>query len=118
LPPELDQAVWPTDDDEVLKKTEELVQKLNKAHYYTDTDGLILKCDVPGCDWIGSGQLEGQKHAEATGHVELSEIQDEGDSTLRKCDAPGCEFIGQGDKAIRQHRADTAHQKFSVIHDA
>ncbi|KAL4729634.1 ubiquitin-specific protease otu1 [Fusarium chlamydosporum] len=118
LPPELDQAVWSTDDDQVLKKTEELVQKLNKAHYYTDTDGLILRCDVPGCDWIGSGQLEGQKHAEATGHVELSEIQDEGDNVLRRCDTFGCEFIGQGDKAVRQHRADTAHQKFSVIHDA
>ncbi|KAM0490673.1 hypothetical protein ACHAP8_011291 [Fusarium lateritium] len=118
LPPELDQAVWPTGDDEVLRKTEELIQKLNKAHYYTDTDGLILRCDVPGCDWIGSGQLEGQKHAEATGHVDLSEIQDEGDSILRKCDAPGCDFIGQGDKAVRQHRADTAHQRFSIIHDA
>ncbi|RGP71826.1 ubiquitin thioesterase otu1 [Fusarium longipes] len=118
LPPELDQAVWSTTDDEVLKKTEELVQKLNKAHYYTDTDGLILRCDVPGCDWIGSGQLEGQRHAEATGHVDLSEIQDEGDSILRKCDAPGCDFIGQGDKVVGQHRADTTHQKFSVIHDA
>ncbi|KAM0300106.1 hypothetical protein HYE67_006347 [Fusarium culmorum] len=118
LPPEYDQAVWPTGDDDVLKKTKELIQKLNKAHYYTDTDGLILRCDVPGCDWIGSGQLEGQKHAEATGHVDLSEIQDEGDSILRKCDAPGCDFIGQGDKAVRQHRADTAHQSFSVIHDA
>ncbi|CAG1965168.1 unnamed protein product [Fusarium graminearum] len=118
LPPEYDQAVWPTGDDDVLKKTKELIQKLNKAHYYTDTNGLILRCDVPGCDWIGSGQLEGQKHAEATGHVDLSEIQDEGDSILRKCDAPGCDFIGQGDKAVRQHRADTAHQSFSVIHDA
>ncbi|RFN43977.1 hypothetical protein FIE12Z_11787 [Fusarium flagelliforme] len=118
LPPELDRAVWPTHDDEVLKKSEELVKKLNKAHYYTDTDGLILRCDVPGCDWIGSGQREGQKHAEATGHVDLSEIQDEGDNVLRRCDVFGCDFIGQGDRAIRQHRADTAHQSFSVIHDA
>ena len=118
LPPEMDRTVWPTDDDEVLRKTEALVQKLNKAHYYTDTEGLILKCDVPGCDWIGSGQLEGRKHAEQTGHVDLSEIRDtEGDNVLRSCDAPGCDFMGQGDRAIRQHSIDTGHEKFSVIPD-
>ncbi|TVY77929.1 Ubiquitin thioesterase OTU1 [Fusarium oxysporum f. sp. cubense] len=116
-PPEMDRTVWPTDDDEVLEKTRELVEKLNKAHYYTDTEGLILRCDVPGCDWIGSGQREGQKHAELTGHVDLSEIQDEGDNVLRKCDTPGCDFIGQGDKVMRQHSADTAHERFSIIPD-
>lgn len=118
FPPELDRTIWPTDDNEVLKKSEELVKKLNKAHYYTDTDGLILKCDVPGCEWIGSGQREGQKHAAATGHVALSEIQDEGENVLRRCDTFGCDFIGQGDRAVKQHRTDTAHQSFSVILDA
>ncbi|KAH7122848.1 hypothetical protein EDB81DRAFT_221171 [Dactylonectria macrodidyma] len=118
LPPEMDRTVWPTDDDEVLQKTEELVRKLNAAHYYTDTEGLVLRCDVPGCDWIGSGQLEGRKHAEQTGHVDLSEIQDiEGDSVLRSCDTPGCDFIGQGDRAIRQHSTDTGHERSSVIPD-
>jgi ubiquitin thioesterase OTU1 len=79
-----------------LAQTQKLVAKLNKAHYYTDTEGLILKCDVPGCDWIGSGQVEGKKHAEETGHVDLSEIRDEDeDNTLRTCDTPGCSFMGQ-----------------------
>ncbi|KAJ3532077.1 hypothetical protein NM208_g8595 [Fusarium decemcellulare] len=117
LPPEMDRTVWPTDDDEVLEQTKKLVKKLNAAHYYTDTEGLILKCDVPGCDWIGSGQLEGRKHAEQTGHVDMSEIQDEGDNVLRKCDTPGCDFMGQGDRAMRQHSADTAHERFSIIPD-
>ncbi|KAJ4247725.1 ubiquitin-specific protease otu1 [Fusarium torreyae] len=116
-PPEMDRTVWPTTDNEVIEKTQELVKKLNKAHYYTDTEGLILRCDVPGCDWIGSGQREGQKHAELTGHVDLSEIQDEGDNVLRKCDTSGCDFIGQGDRALRQHSADTAHERFSIIPD-
>ncbi|KAH7129302.1 hypothetical protein B0J13DRAFT_135143 [Dactylonectria estremocensis] len=118
LPPEMDRTIWPTDDDEVLQKTEELVRKLNAAHYYTDTEGLVLRCDVPGCDWIGSGQLEGRKHAEQTGHVDLSEIRDvEGDSVIRSCDTPGCDFIGQGDRAIRQHTTDTGHGRSSVIPD-
>lgn len=118
LPPEMDRTIWPTTDNEVLDKTQELVRKLNVAHYYTDTEGLILKCDVPGCDWIGSGQAEGQKHAEQTGHVEMSEIKDsEGDSVLRTCDTPSCDFMGQGDRAMRQHRTDTGHQRFSVIPD-
>ncbi|KAF4963862.1 hypothetical protein FSARC_8156 [Fusarium sarcochroum] len=116
-PPEMDRTVWPTTDNEVIEKTQELVRKLNKAHYYTDTEGLILRCDVPGCDWIGSGQREGQKHAELTGHVDLSEIQDEGDNVLRKCDTPGCDFMGQGDRVMRQHSADTAHERFSIIPD-
>ncbi|KAK7426332.1 ubiquitin-specific protease otu1 [Neonectria magnoliae] len=118
LPPEMDRTIWPTDDDEVLQQTEELVRKLNAAHYYTDTEGLVLRCDAPGCDWIGSGQLEGRKHAQQTGHVDLSEIRDvEGDSVLRSCDARGCDFIGQGDRAIRQHSTDTGHERFSVIPD-
>ena len=113
----MDRTVWPTDDDEIIKKTKELVEKLNKAHYYTDTEGLLLRCDVQGCDWIGSGKREGRKHAELTGHVALSEIQDEGDNVLRKCDTPGCDFIGQGDKVMRQHSVDTAHERFSIIPD-
>ncbi|PNY30015.1 Ubiquitin thioesterase otu1 [Tolypocladium capitatum] len=118
LPPDMDRTLWPTDDAEILHKTQQLVQKLHAAHYYTDTEGLVLKCDVPGCDWVGSGQLEGRRHAELTGHIELSEITDsEGDSVLRRCDAPRCDFIGQGDRAVRRHRDDTGHERYSVIPD-
>ncbi|POR35459.1 Putative ubiquitin thioesterase otu1 [Tolypocladium paradoxum] len=118
LPPDMDRTLWPTDDAEILHRTQKLVEKLHAAHYYTDTEGLILKCDAPGCDWIGSGQLEGRKHAELTGHIELSEITDsEADSVLRRCDAPRCYFIGQGDRAVRRHRDDTGHERYSVIPD-
>lgn len=118
LPPEVDRTLWPTSDDDVLAQTQKLVQKLNAAHYYTDTEGLVLKCDVSGCDWIGSGQLDGKRHAEKTGHVALSEIRDEEeDNTLRTCDTPGCTFMGQGNTAATRHRHDTGHDKFSVIPD-
>ncbi|KJZ75644.1 hypothetical protein HIM_04801 [Hirsutella minnesotensis 3608] len=74
LPPEVDCTIWPTSDEEIIVKTSQLVEKLHGLHYYTDAEGLVLRCDVPGCDWIGSGQVEGRKHAELTGHVDLSEI--------------------------------------------
>lgn len=119
LPPETDRTLWSTDDDDILAMSEKLVQKLHNAHYFTDMDGLILKCDVPGCGWIGSGEIEGRKHAEMTGHVDLSEVQDiEGDNMLRTCSAPGCDFMGVGDKAVRQHTADSGHVKFSIIPDS
>ncbi|UNI17313.1 ubiquitin-specific protease otu1 [Purpureocillium takamizusanense] len=119
LPPELDRTLWPVEDHEVLQKTQELVQGLNSAHYYTDTEGLILKCDVPSCDWIGSGQYEGKKHAELTGHAQLTEVTDlDGDAVLRKCNAQGCDYMGQGDRAMRRHRDDTGHAQFSVIPDS
>lgn len=118
LPPEMDRTIWNTDDQQVLDKAQRLVEKLNAAHYYTDTDGLILKCDVQGCDWIGSGQAEGRKHAEQTGHVDMSEIRDtEEDNTLKACDEPGCSFMGQGGKSVRQHRSGTGHLRFSTIPD-
>jgi len=118
LPPELDRTIWPTDDDDVITKTHELVQKLHDAHYYTDPSGLILKCDVPDCGWIGSGQVAGQRHAQETGHFELSEIRDlEEDNVLRSCNNPGCSFIGQGEVAARKHRDDTGHKHFSIIPD-
>jgi ubiquitin thioesterase OTU1 len=118
LPPEMDRTRWSTDDDEVLAQTQELVRKLNAAHYYTDTEGLLLKCDVPGCDWIGSGQADGRRHAEQTGHVDLSEIRDEReDNTLRTCNTPSCSFMGQGTTVMNRHRHDTGHEKFSVIAD-
>lgn len=118
LPLDMDRTVWPTTDDQVLEKTQELVRKLHAAHYYTDTEGLILKCDVPGCEWIGSGQAEGQKHAKETGHTDLSEIKDtEEDNVLKACDAHGCDFIGQGSRVIRQHGQDTGHERFSIIPD-
>lgn len=118
LPPELDRTVWSTGDVDVLHKAQQLVQRLHAAHYYTDTDGLILKCDVAGCDWIGNGQLDGRRHAELTGHVDLSEITEPGgENTLRSCETSGCDFIGLGDQAIREHRGSTGHERYSVIAD-
>lgn len=114
----MDQTVWPIEDQEVLIKAQELVGKLHGANYYTNMDGLVLKCDIADCAWIGSGQAEGQRHAAETGHSQLSEISDkQTDSVLRKCNMRGCEFLGQGDVAARRHSQDTGHESYSVIED-
>ncbi|EFY99539.1 OTU-like cysteine protease [Metarhizium robertsii] len=117
LPPEMDRSIWPTDDSEVLVKAKMLVEELNANHYYTDTDGLVLKCNEDGCEWIGNGQLAARKHAEATGHTQLTEIADpEEDSILRRCLREGCTFLGQG-ASVERHRTDTGHNDFDVIPD-
>lgn len=114
----MDRTIWPVEDAEVTTKVKALVEKLHQAHYYTDVQALVLKCNVSGCGWIGSGQAEGRKHAELTGHVELSEIEDIMDGeTLQQCNAPGCQFIGVGSQSRLDHRRDTGHKSFSIIPD-
>jgi ubiquitin thioesterase OTU1 len=114
LPPELDITKWETTDDEVLEKAKELVKQLNEIHYYTDPSEILLRCDVPGCQWIGSGEHEGRKHAEQTGHTSLSEIED---NALLKCNTPGCDWLGTGEANAKKHTSDTDHKSLSVIPD-
>ncbi|OHE98528.1 OTU-like cysteine protease [Colletotrichum orchidophilum] len=132
LPPELDRTNWSTSDDEILNKTRELIRKLHEMHYFTDTTEFLLRCTVHGCDWLGNGQKEANKHAKATGHMGFSEIKDEpagtlggppgaaatfGDNALRKCDAPGCEWLGSGTVEARIHGSETGHTSMTEIPD-
>jgi ubiquitin thioesterase OTU1 len=71
-PPELDKRIWDTDDDEVLVAALELCKKLKAKHYYTDTGGMGIKCNV--CGWIGSGEKEAAVHAGQTGHYDMAEL--------------------------------------------
>ncbi|KAK1638097.1 OTU-like cysteine protease [Colletotrichum phormii] len=144
LPPELDRTNWSTADDEVLDRTRALIRKLHEMHYFTDTTEFLLRCTVAGCDWLGNGQKEANKHAKATGHMGFSEIKDEpaggssgagagagasaggggggggavfGDNALRKCDAPGCEWLGSGTAEARIHTSATGHTAMTEIPD-
>jgi ubiquitin thioesterase OTU1 len=114
LPPELDTTIWDVEDQEILVKTHELVEALHKIHYYTDTNEILLRCEAPGCEWIGSGEREGRKHAEKTGHTKLTEVED---NSLLKCNDPNCDWLGSGEKEASQHRSDTGHTSWSVIPD-
>ncbi|KAK1673076.1 OTU-like cysteine protease [Colletotrichum godetiae] len=141
LPPELDRTNWSTADDEVLDRTRALIRKLHEMHYFTDTTEFLLRCTVAGCDWLGNGQKEANKHAKATGHMGFSEIKDEpaggssgagagasaggggaaaavfGDNALRKCDVPGCEWLGSGTAEARIHTSATGHTAMTEIPD-
>ncbi|OHX00259.1 OTU-like cysteine protease [Colletotrichum incanum] len=134
LPPELDRTNWSTSDDEILDKTRALIRKLHEMHYFTDTSDFLLRCTVPGCDWLGNGQREANKHAKASGHSGFSEIKDEpsgggsnagaagaaasfGDNALRKCNAPGCEWLGTSLTEASIHTGETGHTSMAEIPD-
>ncbi|TDZ19709.1 Ubiquitin thioesterase OTU1 [Colletotrichum sidae] len=128
LPPDVDQTTWATSDDEVLEKTKELIRKLHEMHYFTDTVEFLLRCTVPGCDWIGNGEKEANVHASKTGHMGFDEIKDTpgggapaaevvGDSALRKCNAPGCDWLGTSSAEARTHTSQTGHTSMTEIPD-
>lgn len=71
-PPEFDQRVWDTDDDDILLKALELCKKLQDKHYFTDTGGMPIKCNICGVVSYGEGQASG--HAMATGHFDMQEM--------------------------------------------
>lgn len=71
FPPELDQKVFDTYDEEVLIKARELCKVLQNRHYYTDTAGFSIKCN--DCGWLGKGEKGAQEHAEKTGHYNFAE---------------------------------------------
>ena len=75
LPIDVDVTTWEAWDDEVLGKAVELAQKLRDLHYFTDTTEFVLRCDVPGCGWMGEGARQAQEHMKDTGHTELSEME-------------------------------------------
>lgn len=75
LPVEMDVTVWPSTNDEVLEKAVQLCHKLQEKNYYTDTTTFVLKCDTPGCNWIGSGEKDAMKHIKESGHMHMSELQ-------------------------------------------
>ncbi|KAH6668674.1 OTU-like cysteine protease [Plectosphaerella plurivora] len=114
LPPELDLTVWPTHDEAAKDRAMELAAILNKMHYYTDPAEILLRCNAPGCDWIGSGERAGALHAKSTKHTDLQEIKDD---QLLKCNAPGCDWLGTGEKNAKQHQSDSGHTSLSEIRD-
>ncbi|KAL2268095.1 hypothetical protein VTJ83DRAFT_2941 [Remersonia thermophila] len=74
-PVEVDETRWPVEDAEVLERACELARRLQQMHYYTDTTDFVLKCEKPGCNWIGQGAKEASKHEKETGHTQFGELQ-------------------------------------------
>ena len=72
-PVEVDVTRWATDDEAVLDKARELARQLQRMHYYTDTTGFVIKCEI--CHWIGQGARDANKHEKETGHRSFEEMQ-------------------------------------------
>ena len=71
-PPELDKRVWDSDDGEILSKALDLCRKLQAKHYFTDTGGMAIKCNICGVIVYGEGQAAG--HAQQTNHYDMAEV--------------------------------------------
>ncbi|KAF2148857.1 OTU-domain-containing protein [Myriangium duriaei CBS 260.36] len=69
-----DRKVFDVQDGEdggVLAAARELCGMLRDRHYYTDTKGFDLKCNV--CGWKGKGEQGATEHATQTGHMDFGE---------------------------------------------
>jgi ubiquitin thioesterase OTU1 len=71
-PPDFDVRVWDGDDDEILIKAVELCKKLQAKHYFTDTGGMAIRCNICKVIVYGEGQATG--HAQQTGHYDMNEV--------------------------------------------
>lgn len=60
-----------TSDGFALAAALELRQKLQANHYYTDTAGFALRCEI--CKKALRGEKEAQAHAKQTGHTSFGE---------------------------------------------
>lgn len=75
LPVDFDETKWDVGNDAVVEMAQRLAKQLKDKHYFTDTTDFVLRCDVPGCGWIGAGAAEASKHMKETGHSALSEME-------------------------------------------
>ena len=70
-PPEFDTKVFEASDDEVLEKAVELCKVLQGQHYYTDTAGFTVRCNI--CGGVFTGEQGATEHASKTGHYDFGE---------------------------------------------
>ena len=71
-PPEFDRRVWDSDDAEILKKAQDLCRRLQAKHYYTDTGGMAIRCNI--CSAVVYGESQAAGHCQQTGHYDMAEV--------------------------------------------
>jgi len=59
------------EDGGALEGARELCRALQQRHYFTDTKGFEIKCNV--CGWMGKGEKGATEHAKQTGHMDFGE---------------------------------------------
>jgi ubiquitin thioesterase OTU1 len=66
------QTKFSTKDDAIMAQAFEVGNEAKKAKQFTDVNNFKLRCLV--CQQPLAGQVEAQKHAEKTGHINFGEI--------------------------------------------
>lgn len=61
------------EDGGALEAARELCRGLQARHYFTDTHGFDIKCNI--CGWSGKGEKGATAHAKATGHMDFGEAE-------------------------------------------
>ncbi|KAJ5154124.1 Ovarian tumor otubain [Penicillium coprophilum] len=69
--PHDDTKIFEAVDPVVLQKAKELCRVLQGKHYYTDTSGFTVRCNV--CGGTFTGERGATKHAAETGHYDFGE---------------------------------------------
>ncbi|KAI1340652.1 OTU-domain-containing protein [Xylariaceae sp. FL0016] len=63
--------------DHFIEHAKKMCRELKeKHHYYTDTSDFVVTCNQ--CGWVGQGEKAVAQHSLATGHSQITEIQDTG----------------------------------------
>ncbi|KAI4183945.1 MAG: hypothetical protein L6R41_005077 [Letrouitia leprolyta] len=69
--PEEDVKIFDAGDERILEAALQLCGELKKRHYYTDTAGFQVKCNI--CGKIFVGEKGATEHASKTGHYDFGE---------------------------------------------
>ncbi|KAL8995418.1 MAG: hypothetical protein Q9188_006820 [Gyalolechia gomerana] len=69
--PEEDIKIFDAADDGILAAALQLCGELKKRHYYTDTAGFQVRCNVCGNTFVG--EIGATEHASKTGHYDFGE---------------------------------------------
>ncbi|KXG45714.1 Ovarian tumor, otubain [Penicillium griseofulvum] len=69
--PHNDTKIFEAIDPVVLQKAKELCRVLQGKHYYTDTSGFTVRCNI--CGGTFTGERGATKHASETGHYDFGE---------------------------------------------
>lgn len=70
-PPEFDTKVFDAMDAEILQKAVDLCKVLQGQHYFTDTAGFSIKCNI--CGGMFMGEKGATEHAKQTRHYDFGE---------------------------------------------
>ncbi|KAK2757854.1 ubiquitin-specific protease otu1 [Arachnomyces sp. PD_36] len=70
-PPEFDTKIFDAADPVVLERAVELCRILRGKHYFTDTAGFQIKCNI--CGGVFVGEKGASEHAGETGHYDFGE---------------------------------------------